>query len=76
MNCSRCGAAEAVADGETGIVVRDPENVQAVVDAYTTLLDDDDLRSKMAARSRERVLADFSYDVLARRLGETLGAFD
>jgi hypothetical protein len=30
----------------------------------------------MATRSRERVLQEFSYDVLARRLGETLGVFD
>ncbi len=70
------GAAEAVADGETGIVVRDPESTQEVVDAFTTLLDDDSMRSRMAVRSRERVLAEFSYDVLARRLGETLGAYD
>jgi len=70
------GAAEAVADGETGIVVRDPENVQRVVDAFTTLLDDDALRAEMARRSRERVLTEFSYDVLARRLGETLGVYD
>jgi len=70
------GAAEAVADGETGIIVRDPENVQDVVDAFTTLLDDDALRRRMAERSRARVLTDFSYDVLARRLGETLGVFD
>ncbi len=70
------GAAEAVADGETGIVVRQPEDVQEVVDALTTLLDDDDLRRRMAQRSRQRVLAEFSYDVLARRLGESLGAFD
>ncbi len=70
------GAAEAVADGETGIVVRDPENVHEVVEAFTTLLDDAALRRRMARRSRERVLSDFSYDVLARRLGDTLGVFE
>ncbi|MFN3254668.1 MAG: glycosyltransferase family 4 protein [Ilumatobacter sp.] len=70
------GAAEAVADGETGIVIRDPENVQEVADAYEALLDDDDLRRRMGVRSRERVETDFAYDVLARRLGETLGVFD
>lgn len=67
------GAAEAVADGETGLVIADPENVQAAADAYATLLDDDALRARMSARSRERVEQDFAYDVLARRLGETLG---
>ena len=70
------GAAEAVADGETGVVIRDPENVQAVVNAFAALLDDDDLRRRMGVRSRERVIEEFAYDVLARRLGESLGVFD
>lgn len=70
------GAAEAVADGETGLVVRDPEDVQEVADAMARLLDDDALRASMATRSRARVLEEFSYDVLARRLGETLGVYD
>jgi len=70
------GAAEAVADGETGMVIRDPEDIQAVVDAFTALLDDDDLRRRMGERSRERVVEEFAYDVLARRLGESLGVFD
>jgi phosphatidylinositol alpha-1,6-mannosyltransferase len=70
------GAAEAVADGETGFVVDDPEDVQAVADAIETVLDDDELRRSMGERSRERVLSDFAYDVLARRLGETLGVWD
>lgn len=70
------GAAEAVADGETGLVISDPEDVQSVVDAFTALLDDPDLRARMGARSRQRVLDDFAYDVLARRLGDTLGVYD
>jgi phosphatidylinositol alpha-1,6-mannosyltransferase len=70
------GAAEAVAHGETGLVVDDPENVQAVADAFEQLLDDDELRVSMGLRSRERVESDFAYDVLARRLGETLGVDD
>lgn len=70
------GAAEAVADGETGLVIKQPDDVQAVAEAIERLLDDDALRSSMAKRSRERVLAEFSYDVLARRLGETLGVYD
>jgi phosphatidylinositol alpha-1,6-mannosyltransferase len=70
------GAAEAVADGETGVVISDPEDVQSVVDAFTRLLDDDELRRAMGERSRQRAVEEFSYDVLARRLGETLGVFD
>ena len=69
------GAAEAVAHGETGLVIDDPEDVQAVANTFETLLDDDELRRTMGERSRERVESDFAYDVLARRLGDTLGVF-
>ena len=67
------GAAEAVADGETGLVVDDPEDVQAVSDALERLLADDDLRASMSAASRRRAVEVFSYDLLARRLGDALG---
>jgi phosphatidyl-myo-inositol dimannoside synthase len=70
------GAAEAVAHGETGLVISEPENVQDVADAYEQLLDDDELRRSMAIRSRERVETDFAYDVLAKRLGDALGVYD
>jgi phosphatidylinositol alpha-1,6-mannosyltransferase len=70
------GAAEAVADGETGLVIDEPENVHAVAEAFERLLDDDDLRSSMGVRSRQRVETEFAYDVLARRLGESLGVFE
>ncbi len=70
------GAAEAVADGETGFVIDDPDDVAAVAEAFEQLLDDDELRSSMGLRSRERVESDFAYDVLARRLGESLGVFE
>lgn len=70
------GAAEAVAHGDTGLVIDDPEDVHAVAEAFDRLLDDDDLRRSMARRSRQRVETEFAYDVLARRLGETLGVFD
>lgn len=71
------GAAEAVADGETGIVIRHPERdetaVADTVAAFTKLLADSDLRRLMGAASRARAEAEFSYDVLAARLGEALG---
>ena len=66
------GAAEAVVDGVTGIVVRRPEDPIAVADAFEALLADPALRTKMGMASRERALAEFSYDVLARRLGQAL----
>ena len=68
------GAAEAVADGQTGIVVRRPDDVDEVIAAFTTLLDDPALRARMGAAGRARAVTEFSYDVLSRRLGESLGA--
>ena len=67
------GAAEAVAHGETGYVIDDPHDVQAVTDALERILDDDALRAEMARVSRQRVESEFAYDVLARRLGDALG---
>mgnify|MGYP000213858363 CR=1 FL=1 len=68
------GAAEAVADGETGIVVRRPEDLDEVVAAYTALLDDPARRHEMGLAARRRAVTEFSYDVLAHRLGVSLGA--
>jgi len=70
------GAAEAVADGETGLVIRDPEDVQSVVKAFSRLLDDDELRAEMGRESRRRAIDDFAYDVLSTALGNTLGVYD
>ena len=66
------GAAEAVADGETGFVVGDPRDVEAVSDALERLLVDPELRERMATASRRRAVSSFSYDVLAERLGDAL----
>ena len=68
------GAAEAVADGETGIVVRHPDDVDEVVAAFVSLLDDQERRAEMGRAGRRRAETEFTYDVLARRLGESLGA--
>jgi phosphatidylinositol alpha-1,6-mannosyltransferase len=68
------GAAEAVDDGVTGVVVRNPEEPRDVAAAFEQLLDDPLGRARMARRGRERAVRDFSYDVLARRLGVSLGA--
>jgi phosphatidylinositol alpha-1,6-mannosyltransferase len=70
------GAAEAVADGETGYVIDDPSDTQAVVDAVARILDDDDRRASMGECSRRRVEEEFAYDVLSRRLGDSLGVFE
>jgi glycosyltransferase involved in cell wall biosynthesis len=57
----------AVLDGETGFVVpaKDP---QALATALEALLTDPDLRKRMGAAGRERVLGFFSADVTAREV--------
>jgi phosphatidylinositol alpha-1,6-mannosyltransferase len=70
------GAAEAVADGETGLVVGDPSDPAAVADRLARLLDQPDLRARMGAAARERAVAGFSYDVLSARLGAALAAWE
>ncbi len=67
------GAAEAVADGETGLVVRDPDDVSEAVAALSHLLDDDAERQRMGKAARRRAEVEFSYEVLAARLGAALG---
>ena len=66
------GAAEAVADGESGFVVDPPDDVGAVARMLTTLLHDDVARARMGATARHRAVAEFSYDVLAARLQTAL----
>jgi phosphatidylinositol alpha-1,6-mannosyltransferase len=68
------GAAEAVAHGETGLVVDRPSDVDAVAQACAVLLDDPDRRRAMGIAARARAVDEFSYDVLAERLGRALGA--
>lgn len=68
------GAAEAVSDGVTGIVVRHPEDHREVARAFESLLDDPVGRATMGTAARARAVAEFSYDVLAERLGKSLGA--
>ena len=67
------GAAEAVADGETGVVVRDPDDAVAVADVLGRLLDDPQRRAEMGRAARRRAEREFAYDVLAARLGAALG---
>jgi phosphatidylinositol alpha-1,6-mannosyltransferase len=68
------GAADAVDDGVTGLVVRHPDDPRAVAAAFEQLLDDPTRRTAMARAGRARAVAEFSYDVLAHRLGVALGA--
>lgn len=68
------GAAEAVVDGETGYVIADPRDVNAVAGRLIALLEDDRARAAMAMASRARAVAEFDYSVLVARLRESLQA--
>jgi phosphatidylinositol alpha-1,6-mannosyltransferase len=68
------GAAEAVVHGETGLVVSRPNDHRDVARAFESLLDDPARRAIMGVAARERAVTEFSYDVLAQRLGKSLGA--
>jgi len=66
------GAAEAVVDGQTGLVVNHPEDATAVAAGLTRLLDDQDLREALGVAARRRAVAEFDYDRLARTFHEAL----
>jgi glycosyltransferase involved in cell wall biosynthesis len=55
------GAAEAVRDGDTGLLVP-PGDIDALVAALDRILADDELRQRMSAASRRRVEEYFSLD--------------
>lgn len=66
------GADEAVLDGETGWVVSGDETVSELAERFSAMLDDEAGRQQMSVTSRDRAVAEFSYDVLADKLAEAL----
>lgn len=60
------GCREAVEDGRNGILVP-PKNVEALTAALTRLLDDDQLRLKMAAEGRKRAENEFSSETINKQ---------
>jgi len=60
------GTAEAVIHEVTGMRV-DGDSVSGVADALRTLLDDEELRLRLGRAGRSRVLADLSWDQVAKR---------
>jgi phosphatidylinositol alpha-1,6-mannosyltransferase len=66
------GAAEAVLDGETGLVIKQPSNVAHVAQAINSLLADPDRMQKMGVSARNRALSQFDYQVLTKRLADVL----
>jgi phosphatidyl-myo-inositol dimannoside synthase len=70
------GAAEAVDDGVTGAVVEHPDDAAAVAASIGRLVDDPELASTQGQAARTRAEAEFSYDVLAARLGDALAGME
>lgn len=66
------GAAEAVVDGSTGYVVRDPRNVDEVAARLAALLGDSATRTSMGMAARVRAVGEFDYSVLVARLTAVL----
>jgi phosphatidylinositol alpha-1,6-mannosyltransferase len=66
------GSQEAVVDQVTGVIVDRPADVVVARAALARLLDDEDLRRKMAVAGRARAVAEFDYDDLAARLDAAL----
>jgi len=66
------GAADAVADGRTGIVLDRPESVPAAAETLLGLLRDPERRAHFGAEGRARVVAEFTYDLAAKRLADAL----
>lgn len=66
------GAAEAVLDGVTGLVVRRPEEPAEVAEALAKLLADGGLRRRMGEAARMRAVEEYDYGVLAGKLAAAL----
>jgi len=70
------GSAEAVVDGETGLVVDDPSDPGGVAVALRRLLSDQDLRRSMGESGRRRVVGSFDYSDLSFRLARAIAEME
>jgi glycosyltransferase involved in cell wall biosynthesis len=66
VGCDAGGLPEAVEHGVTGLLVP-PENAAALCEAIATLIEDDDLRTRMSTAGRARMQNEFSVDTMADR---------
>ena len=66
------GAAEAVEDGLTGLVLDEPTDVAAAAGALVELARDPDRRVKLGEAARRRALASFDYATLAAELQDAI----
>jgi phosphatidyl-myo-inositol dimannoside synthase len=67
------GAGDAVVDAETGMLIDATSDLAGVTATLDQLLSDSEGRHRMGKAGRARAEAEFSYDLLARRLGDSLG---
>jgi phosphatidylinositol alpha-1,6-mannosyltransferase len=68
------GAADAVVDGETGLVVRHPGDAGELARTLARLIEDPALSRRQGLAARGRAEAEFGYDLLADRSGAALHA--
>lgn len=66
------GAAEAVVDGVTGLVIDDPTSASSVARSLVRLVDEADLRRSLGTAARARACETFDYDVLAASLQQAI----
>ncbi len=66
------GAPEAVRDGETGLIVREPKSPRAVAASILELLEDRERATAMGRAGRAWVEAQWSWDSLAQRWHELM----
>ncbi len=66
------GAHEAVEHGATGLILDDPDDVQALAATIGRLIDRPDERIRMGRAARRRAVDHFDYDILAGRLARAL----
>ena len=62
------GAEEAVLDDHTGLIIKEPNNTEAVAEAISGLISDKEKLTQMGKAARQRAEQKFSYDILAEEL--------
>ena len=66
------GVADAVVDQKTGLLVQNPSDIDETADVILKLLRDVDLAQRLGRAGRKRVISDFNWDSLAKRLNSYL----
>ena len=72
VGCSDQGSEEVIVDGETGLLVADPSDAEALLAPLDTLLSDPDLASGMGERGFERLHRNFLPARYRDELGDLL----